>query len=110
MLMFIIHCIIRFQGTLPLAKLCAMVTMKRKGEANLQTFSLPLSPHTTALKSREDTEKVSIKYIKHFFQFFICIVKLLMPLNFSKIWFPFFSTICHKYHQQMISNVMVNQV
>lgn len=65
MLMLIIHCIIQFQGTLPLAKLCAMVTMKRKGEANLQTFSLPLSPHTTALKSREDTEKVSIKYILH---------------------------------------------
>jgi len=30
------------QASLPLAKLCAMVTMQKQGEANFQTFSLPL--------------------------------------------------------------------
>lgn len=29
---------------LPLAKLCAMVTMQKRGESSVQTFSLPLSP------------------------------------------------------------------
>ena len=28
---------------MPLAKLCAMVTMQKQGEANIQTFSLPLN-------------------------------------------------------------------
>lgn len=32
-----------FQASLPLAKLCAMVTMQKQGEANIQTFSLPLN-------------------------------------------------------------------
>ena len=31
------------QASLPLAKLCAMVTMQKQGETNLQTFSLPLA-------------------------------------------------------------------
>lgn len=31
------------QAHLPLSKLCAMVTMQKQGEANLQTFSLPLA-------------------------------------------------------------------
>lgn len=31
------------QASLPLAKLCAMVTMQKQGEANFQTFSLPLA-------------------------------------------------------------------
>ena len=30
------------QASLPLAKLCAMITMQKQGEANFQTFSLPL--------------------------------------------------------------------
>ena len=30
------------QASLPLAKLCAVVTMQKQGEANIQTFSLPL--------------------------------------------------------------------
>lgn len=31
------------QAILPIAKLCAMVTMQRQGQANIQTFSLPLT-------------------------------------------------------------------
>jgi hypothetical protein len=31
---------------LPLAKLCAMVTMKKPGETSIQSFSLPLSGFT----------------------------------------------------------------
>lgn len=31
------------QASLPLAKLCAMVTMQKQGEANIQSFSLPLT-------------------------------------------------------------------
>ncbi|PFX28573.1 C2 domain-containing protein 3 [Stylophora pistillata] len=31
------------KASLPLAKLCAMVTMQKQGEANIQTFSLPLA-------------------------------------------------------------------
>lgn len=30
------------QASLPLAKLCAVVTMQKQGEENVQTFSLPL--------------------------------------------------------------------
>ncbi|XP_063970605.1 C2 domain-containing protein 3-like [Lytechinus pictus] len=33
------------KATLPLAKLCAMVTMQRRGEPSVQTFSLPLRTH-----------------------------------------------------------------
>ncbi|XP_078721213.1 C2 domain-containing protein 3 isoform X1 [Lampetra fluviatilis] len=34
------------RGTLPLAKLCAMVTLQRRGEAGAQAFSLPLKAQT----------------------------------------------------------------
>ena len=36
-------CLFLTQASLPLAKLCAMVTMQRQEEANIQTFSLPLT-------------------------------------------------------------------
>ena len=32
-----------FQSSLPLAKLCAMITMQKRGEASVQTFSFPLT-------------------------------------------------------------------
>ena len=35
-----------------------MVTMKRRGEANIQTFSLPLSPHNGNSEDVEHTAKV----------------------------------------------------
>ena len=35
--------ILLIQASLPLAKLCAMVTMQKQGEANIQSFSLPLT-------------------------------------------------------------------
>ncbi|ESO89518.1 hypothetical protein LOTGIDRAFT_165110 [Lottia gigantea] len=34
------------KATLPLAKLCAMVTMQKRGEPSIQTFQLPLSHNT----------------------------------------------------------------
>ncbi|XP_077984214.1 C2 domain-containing protein 3-like [Glandiceps talaboti] len=40
------------KGLLPLAKLCAMVTMQKRGEPSVQTFSLPL----TMQKMMEDRE------------------------------------------------------
>ncbi|XP_071951617.1 C2 domain-containing protein 3-like [Antedon mediterranea] len=43
------------KATLPLAKLCAMVTMQKRGETSVQSFSLPLRPQ---LESDEnDSEK-----------------------------------------------------
>jgi len=34
------------KGTLPLSRLCAMVTMQHREEIGIQTFNLPLVPRT----------------------------------------------------------------
>ncbi|NWI55393.1 C2CD3 protein, partial [Calyptomena viridis] len=38
------------KGTLPLSRLCAMVTMQQRGEIGIQTFNLPLVPRTDSLE------------------------------------------------------------
>ena len=42
------------QGSLPLAKLCAMITMQKRGEPSVQTFCVSL---TQVPSEREDQEK-----------------------------------------------------
>ncbi|NXA15964.1 C2CD3 protein, partial [Sapayoa aenigma] len=38
------------KGTLPLSRLCAMVTLQQRGEIGIQTFNLPLVPRTESLE------------------------------------------------------------
>lgn len=47
------------QATLPLAKLCALVTMQKRGEANVQTFTLPLS--SIVISDQEDDHEAAAK-------------------------------------------------
>ena len=54
--------IVYFQGTLPLAKLCAMVTMQRKGEQNTQSFSVALS--SLVPESDENTNNTQVQYYR----------------------------------------------
>ena len=46
------------QTTLPLAKLCAMVTMQKRGEPSVQSFSLPLTPVASDTQDAEGQAKV----------------------------------------------------
>ena len=46
------------QTTLPLAKLCAMVTMQKRGEPSVQSFSLPLTPVASDPQDIEGQAKV----------------------------------------------------
>uniref|UniRef100_A0A8D2ITF3 C2 domain containing 3 centriole elongation regulator n=1 Tax=Varanus komodoensis TaxID=61221 RepID=A0A8D2ITF3_VARKO len=54
------------RGTLPLSRLCAMVTMRHREEVGLQTFSLPLIPRTEGSGELQPRSSglldVSIKY------------------------------------------------
>ncbi|XP_070553573.1 C2 domain-containing protein 3-like [Ptychodera flava] len=45
------------KGLLPLAKLCAMVTMQKRGEPSVQTFSLPLTMQMMSGDSERDPEQ-----------------------------------------------------
>ncbi|KAK7503764.1 hypothetical protein BaRGS_00004887, partial [Batillaria attramentaria] len=47
------------RGMLPLAKLCAMVTMQKRGEPSVQSFSLPLTPVASASQDSEGQAKVN---------------------------------------------------
>ncbi|KAK7097644.1 C2 domain-containing protein 3-like [Littorina saxatilis] len=44
--------------TLPLAKLCAMVTMQKRGEPSVQSFSLPLTPVASDSRDAEGQAKM----------------------------------------------------
>ena len=48
------------KATLPLARLCAMVTMQKRGEANVQSFSLPLRSLVSSGEDREEAEHVRV--------------------------------------------------
>ena len=60
---------------LPLAKLCAMVTMQTRGEPSVQTFNLPLSslvpesdrddPETAAKMPETGLLEVTVNYKTH---------------------------------------------
>ncbi|XP_067663139.1 C2 domain-containing protein 3-like [Haliotis asinina] len=49
------------KATLPLAKLCAMVTMQKRGETAIQSFSLPLSQVTTESQLEDPEAKAKVK-------------------------------------------------
>ncbi|XP_064607644.1 C2 domain-containing protein 3-like [Liolophura sinensis] len=49
------------KGTLPLAKLCAMVTMQKKGETAVQTFSLPLTPAISQSNGHDPEKEAKVK-------------------------------------------------
>ena len=53
------------QGLLPLAKLCGMVTMHRRGESSTQTFSLPLTSVSTDGTGQLQMDKVGICVLLH---------------------------------------------
>ncbi|XP_045149043.1 C2 domain-containing protein 3 isoform X2 [Echinops telfairi] len=44
------------KGTLPLSRICAMITMQHREDAGMQTFNLPLTPR---LENREDVKNQS---------------------------------------------------
>lgn len=46
-----------WQTQLSLAKLCAMVTMKKPGETSIQSFSLPLTSLVTADDQTENDQE-----------------------------------------------------
>ncbi|XP_076468573.1 C2 domain-containing protein 3-like isoform X2 [Babylonia areolata] len=46
------------RATLPLAKLCAMVTMQKRGEPSVQSFSLPLTPVASGSQDQESQAKM----------------------------------------------------
>jgi len=73
------------RGTLPLAKLCAMVTMQKRGEPSVQTFSFPLQTlggGSTAGNERPNAGliDVTIHYKNQVMQVWGC------PLQFKKKW------------------------
>ncbi|XP_046560040.1 C2 domain-containing protein 3-like [Haliotis rubra] len=49
------------KAMLPLAKLCAMVTMQKRGETAIQSFSLPLSQVTTEYQLEDPEAKAKVK-------------------------------------------------
>ncbi|XP_048237074.1 C2 domain-containing protein 3-like isoform X2 [Haliotis rufescens] len=49
------------KATLPLAKLCAMVTMQKRGEPAIQSFSLPLSQVATESQLEDPESKAKVK-------------------------------------------------
>ena len=51
-------CIYHLQGSLPLAKLCAMITMQKRGEPSIQTFCVSLTQVPSESEEKDKTKSI----------------------------------------------------